>query len=85
MSGEPSPNEEAGGPNAALVVGVVFSTIVALTVIAYTVTVSAVNALAVDLLAYPIAGVAPFVVITGAILTIPIMIPTALISMKRLG
>ncbi|ELZ36608.1 hypothetical protein [Halorubrum tebenquichense] len=85
MSGESSPNESGDGPNPAIVVGVVFSAIVALTVIAYTVTVSAVNLLTVDLLAYPIAGVAPFVVITGAILTIPIMIPTALISMKRLG
>ncbi len=83
MSGESSASE--GGPNAALVVGVVFSAIVTLTVVAYSVTVSAVDLLAVDLLAYPVAGVAPFVVITGAILTIPIMIPTALISMKRLG
>jgi len=83
MSGESSASGE--GPNAAVVVGVVFSAIVTLTVIAYTVTVSAVNLLTVDLLAYPIGGVAPFVVITGAILTIPIMIPTALISMKRLG
>ena len=85
MTGEPPSNGAADGPNAAIVVGVVFSTIVALTVIAYTVTVSAVNALAVDVLAYPIAGVAPFVVITGAILTIPIVIPTALVSMKRLS
>jgi len=51
----------------------VFAAIVTLTVVAYAVTVSAVNLwLAVDLLAYPVAGVAPFVVITGAILTIPI-------------
>ena len=85
MSGESSPDGDGAGPNPAVVVGVVFSTVVALTVIAYTVAVSAVNLLAVDLLAYPVAGVAPFVVITGAILTIPIMIPTALISVKRLG
>ncbi|MDB9252448.1 hypothetical protein [Halorubrum ezzemoulense] len=85
MSGNPASNGAADGPNAAVVVGVVFSAIVVLTVIAYTVTVTTVNLLAVDLLAYPVGGVAPFVVITGAILTIPIMIPTTLISMKRLG
>jgi hypothetical protein len=35
-------------------------------------------------LAYPADEVAPFVVITGAILTIPIMIPTALVTMRSL-
>jgi drug/metabolite transporter (DMT)-like permease len=83
MSGE-SAADTTGGPNPGVVVGGVFAAIVTLTVVAYAVTVSAVNLLAVDLLAYPVAGVAPFVVITGAILTIPIMIPTALVSMKRL-
>ncbi|WP_049984439.1 hypothetical protein [Halorubrum sp. BV1] len=85
MSGEPASDDAARGPNPVTVVGIVFATIVSLTVVAYTVTVSAVNLLAVEVLAYPVSGVAPFIVITGAILTIPIMIPTALISMKRLS
>ncbi|TKX78878.1 hypothetical protein EXE53_18870 [Halorubrum sp. SD626R] len=85
MSGETTSDDATRSPNPVTVVGVVFATIVSLTVAAYAVTVSAVNLLAVEVLAYPVSGVAPFVVITGAILTIPIMIPTALISMKRLS
>jgi len=38
----------------------------------------------VGMLAYPAAGIAPFAVITGAILTIPIVIPTVLVSLKLL-
>ena len=80
-----TPNRDRNGPNPALVVGGVFAVILSLTAVAYTVTVSAVDLVAVGLLGYPIAGTAPFIVISGAILTIPVIIPTALISVKRLS
>ena len=78
-------NRDRNGPNPAFVVGGVFAVILSLTAVAYTVTVSAVDLVAVGLLGYPIAGTAPFIVISGAILTIPVIIPTALISVKRLS
>ncbi|AZQ13920.1 MULTISPECIES: hypothetical protein [Halorubrum] len=84
MNGE-SAAHAGGDPHPAVVVGGVFATIVTLTLVAYAVAVNTINLLAVDVLAYPVGAVAPFVVITGAILTIPIVIPTALVSLKRLG
>ncbi|SIS17134.1 hypothetical protein [Natronorubrum thiooxidans] len=69
------------------VVGVVlgsFSVILLLSAVAYSVTANVVNWVTVDYLAYPVHEVAPFVVISGAILTIPIIIPTVLVSVKIL-
>ncbi|RLM53700.1 hypothetical protein DVK02_12705 [Halobellus sp. Atlit-31R] len=73
------------GPNVVAVVTATFSVIVILAIVAYSVMANVVNWVAVDLLTYPVAGVAPFVVISGAILTIPILIPTALISAQFLN
>ncbi|RLM84078.1 hypothetical protein D3D02_15375 [Halobellus sp. Atlit-38R] len=75
-------NESA--PGAATVVAGTFSVIVLLAAVAYSVMANVVNWVAVDLLTYPVQGVAPFVVISGAILTIPILIPTALVSVQFL-
>lgn len=62
----------------------VFAAVGSLTAIAYTSMLHVVDWVTIGLLAYPVEGVAPFAVITGAILTIPIVVPTALISMKLL-
>jgi len=73
---------ETGAPTGQRVAGVVtgvFTTIVVLAVVAYLSMVHVVDWVTVGLLGYPVVAVAPFVVITGAILTIPILIPTALI------
>lgn len=75
------------GDSAARLVGTVigvFAVVGSLTAIAYTSMLHVVDWVTIGLLAYPIEGVAPFAVITGAILTIPIVVPTALISMKLL-
>ncbi|MDZ7850115.1 MAG: hypothetical protein U5K70_04625 [Halodesulfurarchaeum sp.] len=40
---------------------------------------------AVDLLAYPANGVAPFAVISAAILTVAIIVPTALVTVNKTG
>ncbi len=58
------------------------SVIVLLAAVSYSVTVNVVNWMTVDVLTYPVRSVAPFVVISGAILTIPVVIPTVLVSMK---
>jgi hypothetical protein len=63
----------------ASVVTIVFSLIVFLAAVAYGVMVNVVNWVTVEVLTYPVEGVAPFVVISGAILTIPILIPTVLV------
>ena len=76
---EPGPQS---GVRAASVIGGSFSVIVLLAAIAYSVIVNVVDWVTVGWLAYPAAEVAPFVVITGAILTIPIVIPTVLVSLK---
>lgn len=76
---------ETGGVPAGRVAGVVlgaFSVFVSLAAVAYSVIVNVVDWVIVDFLTYPLEGVAPFVVITGAILTIPIVIPTVLITSK---
>lgn len=78
---------ETGGKPVQSVAGVVagsFSGIVLLAAISYAVMANVVNWVALDILAYPEQGVAPFVVISGAILTIPILIPTVLISVRVL-
>jgi len=69
-------------------VGVVlgaFSVVVLLAAVAYTIILSVVNWAAVSLLAYPVSAVAPFAVISGAILTIAIIVPTALITVNKTG
>jgi len=70
------------GWQAASVIGGSFSVIVLLAAVAYSLIVNVVDWVTVGWLAYPAADVAPFVVITGAILTIPIVIPTVLVSLK---
>ena len=71
-------------PLAGVVVGA-FSVIVLLAAIAYTVMLAVVNWAAVDLLAYPTGPIAPFAVISGAILTIAIIVPTALVTVNKTG
>jgi len=63
----------------------IFGLIITLATIAYTVAITLIDWVAISILAYPVAGVAPFVVITAAILTIPIVVPTVFLSAKRLG
>ena len=78
---ETEPGLRSGG-RVAGIVGGSFSVIVLLAAVAYSVVVNVVDWVTVGWLAYPAADVAPFVVITGAILTIPIVIPTVLVSLK---
>lgn len=63
----------------------VFGIVAALALTAYTVALTLVDWVAIGVLSYPVAGVAPFIVITAAILTIPIIVPTVFVSAKRLG
>jgi len=67
------------------VVGATFGLLLLSAAVAYSVMVNVVDWMAVGVLAYPVAGIAPFVVISGAILTIPILIPTALITARVLS
>lgn len=67
-------------------VGVVmgaFSVVLLLASTAYTTTMTVVDWVAVDLLAYSVDAIAPFAVISGAILTIAVIVPTALITVKK--
>lgn len=83
MAGKAETHPRAGsGRHAATIVAGSFSVIVLLAAIAYAVIVNVVDWVTVGWLAYPATEVAPFVVITGAILTIPIVIPTVLVSLK---
>jgi hypothetical protein len=78
---------ETVGRSVQSVAGVVagsFSVVLLLAAVAYSVMANVVNWVAVDVLTYPVQGVAPFVVISGAILTIPILIPTVLITVQIL-
>ena len=74
---------EAGSNSVLSVAGVMaraFGLILVFAAVAYTVMVNVVDWVTVDVLSYPLEGDAPFVVITGAILTIPILIPTVLLT-----
>lgn len=87
MSVEEDPESETGADGGsprrlARVIPVAFAVIVILTAISYVVMLNVVNWVAIDMLSYPLQGVSPFVVITGAILTIPIVVPTVFVSMK---
>ncbi|MDQ2052058.1 hypothetical protein RBH26_16395 [Natronolimnohabitans sp. A-GB9] len=64
------------------VVSATFGVVVLLAAVSYSVIVNVVNWITIDVLMYPVQPVAPFVVISGAILTIPILIPTVLVSVK---
>jgi len=77
------PDSNGSSPPLAAVVGGAFSVVVLLATIAYTVTLTVVDWVAVDLLAYPASGIAPFAVISGAILTIAVIVPTALITVSK--
>lgn len=70
------------GPNVGVVGGVVFTAVTLLAAVAYTVMLNIVDWVAVSVLSYPVAGIAPFAVITGAILTIPIVVPTVLVTAR---
>ena len=72
-----------GSPPLVGVVISAFVVVVLLAAIAYTVILAVVNWAAVSLLAYPVNAVAPFAVISGAILTIAIIVPTALITVTK--
>ena len=80
---ESSSNATGSSPPLAGVVVGAFSSVVLLAAIAYTVMLTVVDWAAVGLLAYPAGTVAPFAVITGAILTIAIIVPTALITINK--
>ncbi|ERG89951.1 MAG: hypothetical protein J07HX5_02124 [halophilic archaeon J07HX5] len=83
MSGEKATVDDGdNGPNIGVVAGVAFTAITLLAAIAYTVMLNLVDWVAVGVLSYPVAGVAPFAVITGAILTIPIVVPTVLVTAR---
>ncbi|MFD1684340.1 hypothetical protein [Halobellus litoreus] len=83
MSEEPAATSEGlSGRRSVGVVSGVFSVIVVLAAVSYAAMVSVVNWVTVGVLAYPVGGVAPFVVITGAILTIPVVVPTVLVSVR---
>ncbi len=73
---------DSSPPLAGVVVGA-FSVVVLLAAIAYTVILAVVNWAAFGLLSYPTNPVAPFAVISGAILTIAIIVPTALITVNK--
>ena len=73
---------DSSPPLAGVVVGA-FGVVVLLAAIAYTVILAVVDWAAVDLLAYPANAIAPFAVISGAILTIAIIVPTALITVNK--
>jgi hypothetical protein len=60
-----------------------FVVVVLLAAIAYTIILGVVDWVAVSLLRYPVNTVAPFAVISGAILTIAIIVPTALITVTK--
>ncbi|WP_049986923.1 hypothetical protein [Halobellus rufus] len=63
----------------------VFGLLVMFAGVAYVVMVNVVNWVTIGMLTYPVDGVAPFVVISGAILTIPILIPTVLLAGRLLN
>lgn len=80
-----SSNKDSTGASPSLAGTVVgaFSVVVLLASIAYTVILSVVTWAAVNLLGYPVNAVAPFVVISGAILTIAIIVPTTLVTVSK--
>ncbi len=60
----------------------VFGVMLTLVAVAYSVSVTVVDQLTIGVLAYPVDSAAPFVVITGAILAIPIVVPTVFVTLK---
>ena len=68
----------------ARVVTVTFGLILLLAAVSYSLIVHLVDWMTVGILAYPVDAIAPFIVITGAILTIPVVIPTVFVSLKLL-
>ena len=69
-------------PNLAVVVAVVFATVTLLAATAYVVLFNVVNWVALGLLSYSADGAEPFIIITGAILTIPVVLPTVLVAAR---
>lgn len=63
----------------------VFAVVATFAAVAYTGLVTVVDAVTIQLLAYPTAPTAPFVVITGAILTIPVLAVTTIVTMRVTG
>lgn len=85
MTGTTRTEKRDRSPPIAAVLPVAFGVVLALTVLAYFVTVNTIDWVTVTVLAYPVQAVAPFVVISGAILTIPIVVPTVLVAVKATG
>ncbi|MEZ3117999.1 hypothetical protein RYH80_18945 [Halobaculum sp. MBLA0147] len=79
-----SPDENGAGQSPLAVAVPVFAVVVTFASVAYGILVSIVD-LAVGVLAYPVASTAPFIVITGAILTIPVLAVTTLITTRVAG
>ena len=69
-------------PPLPVIVAVAFTTIVALAGVAYLTMFSVVDWVVFDAVSYSADGAEPFVIITGAILTVPIVIPTVLIAAR---
>lgn len=70
------------GPPLPVIVAVVFSTITVLAGLAYLAMFSVVDWVVFDAVSYSVDGAEPFVIITGAILTIPIVVPTVLVAAR---
>lgn len=73
---------DSSPPLAGVVVGA-FSVVALLASVAYTIALGVIDWVAFDLLTYPADAVAPFAVISGAILTIAVIVPTALITVNK--
>jgi len=82
--GAESGDDEETGRSPLAVAVPVFAVVVTFAAVAYGLLVSVVDVL-VGVLAYPVASTAPFVVITGAILTIPVLAVTTLVTTRVAG
>jgi hypothetical protein len=82
--GAESGDDEETGQSPLAVAVPVFAVVVTFAAVAYGLLVSVVDVL-VGVLAYPVASTAPFVVITGAILTIPVLAVTTLVTTRVAG
>ncbi len=82
--GAVSSDDEQRGRSPLVVAVPVFAVVVTFAAVAYGLLVSVVDLL-VSVLAYPVASTAPFIVITGAILTIPVLAVTTLVTTRVVG
>lgn len=70
------------GPPLPVIVAVAFTTITVLAGLGYLTMFSVVDWIVFDVVSYSVDGTEPFVIITGAILTVPIVIPTVLVAAR---